>query len=197
MDLSKVKENFEKRGFKVKTFVNTMEANDFFDCEVRGKTVGIGGSMTVKEMGLYEVLKKHNQVYWHMGSGIKEEIVGAKAAEIYISSANALSEDGDIVNIDGFGNRLSAICHGAKKVFIVCGTNKICCSLSEAMFRAKNVAAPKNAQRLSVKTPCAKNADKCYNCGSAERICRVTCIFGRPPTSSEMTVVIINESLGY
>lgn len=196
MDIKSTIDNFNKKGFRASFFEDKNEAKNFIFNLCKESSVGIGGSMTMVELGWYEDLQKRGDTYWHM-FGDRSAISKARNAEIYISSANALSEDGAVINIDGFGNRVSNTMFGAKKVIFVCGINKLAKNIEEAVFRAKNIAAPKNAMRLGKKTPCAVKADKCYNCSSPERICCVTSIMDFPVYSSEIYIVIINENLGY
>ena len=127
------------------------------------------------------------------------EAQNAAAAEYYVSSANALGAGGEIVNIDGRGNRVASTFFGPnrKAVFIVCGENKLAENLEKARWRAKNIAAPLNAKRLGRKTPCAAKGDKCYNCASPERICCATTIMTNPTFCSPCYVIIISGSYGY
>ena len=118
-------------------------------------------------------------------------------ADIYISSVNGISENGEIVNIDNTGNRVAAISYGPKKVYLVVGKNKIAPTLEAAIYRARNIAGPLNAKRLKRKTPCALNADRCYDCNSPERICRNLSVLWDKPTGAEYEIILINEELGY
>lgn len=191
--------NFEKHGFLAKFFETRKEALDYISSQIENTEVGIGGSMTAEELGIYDILtQKNNKIFWHSKEKSRDVIPLANAAPVYICSANALSATGEIVNIDGVGNRVAASAFGlGKRIFFICGINKIEENLEKAIYRAKNVAAPLNAQRLARNTPCAINADKCHNCSSPERICRVTSITTRPPIECEMHLIIINEKLGY
>ena len=96
----------------------------------------------------------------------------AMTADVYVSSANALAESGEIINIDGRGNRVAGTLYGAERLYLVIGKNKLAPTFEDALWRARNIAAPKNAKRLGVKTPCAIRGDHCYDCSSPERICR-------------------------
>lgn len=203
MDKDKLITNLQRKGYKVECFDTSKEAVKFMTDSISGKTVGIGGSMTVKEMGLDTALAENNTVYWHWLPEQVQKLGSQKAvrdmaqtAEIYISSVNALAETGQIVNIDGSGNRISSIAYGHEKVYFIVGINKIAENLDKAIWRARNIAAPLNAQRLNKKTPCAKNADKCYDCSSPERICNGFLILERPMSGMEMTVILVNEDLG-
>lgn len=191
-------ENLTKRGFVPHFFATSDEAKAFFKTELQNKTIGIGGSVSISQLGLYDLLSENNKVYCHSVDKSPNVLENASLAEVYISGANAIAKTGEIVNIDGRGNRVSSIIWGAnrKKVYIVSGTNKVVPELQDAIFRAKNVAAPQNARRLNLKTPCAIKADKCYKCNSPEKICRVLTVLGYP-TSAETHIVLIDENLGY
>ena len=201
MPFDKVKQNLEEKGYKVTVFDSAQDAAEYLDKKIDGKSVGFGGSVTVQEMGLYEKLQSHNEVYSHAkipeGKTKKEIQALANSADIYILSANGLSETGEIINIDGACNRISSSCYGHERVIFVIGKNKLAPTYDEALYRARNIAAPKNAQRLKKNTPCAKNADKCYNCNSPDRICRVLSVFWSKPMVGEFEVVLINEDLGF
>ncbi len=188
---------FEKHGYITHYFANISDANSYFESAIRNKSVGAGGSVTIAQMGLLEILSKTNKVYSHGYSKDPSDIAKAATADVYLTSANAISATGEIVNIDGRGNRISATLNGPSEIYFICGTNKIEPDLTKALWRAKNIAAPKNAQRLRKKTPCAAKADKCYNCASPDRICRATCIYTHPLTSAPAHIVLIDEPLGY
>ncbi len=193
-DMERVRKNLEERGFQTSCFATAKEAADYLDAQIDGATVGIGGSMTIQTMGLSERLSKHNEVIWHWEGG---ELRRAMLADVYLTSVNGLAETGEIVNIDGNCNRVAASMFGPKRVYYVVGINKIAPDFEKALWRARNVAAPKNAQRLGKKTPCAVKADRCYDCKSPERICRGLSVLWRKPTGFEQAeVVLIEEELG-
>lgn len=193
--------NLKKLGYEVSFFNTKEEATKYLDNKIDNKTVGFGGSVTLSEMKLYDALEKHNKVYSHDrlkdGMGVLETRKAATSSSVYISSVNAISELGEIVNIDNTGNRVAAISYGPEYVYLVFGVNKITKTLEDAIYRAKNVAAPLNAKRLNKKTPCAIKADKCYNCQCADRICRNFSILTNKPTGSNYEIIIIGESLGF
>lgn len=201
MMFERVKANLEEKGFKVTVCETAKEAAEYVDSQIDGKTVGIGGSMTVEEMGLYEKLAVHNDVRWHQripqGKTSMEVRLAANAAEIYISSVNGLAETGEIINIDGNCNRVAAIFYGHKKVYLIAGENKLASDYDSALWRARNIASPLNARRLNMKTPCAVNADKCYDCKSPDRICRGLSVLWSKPMTGEFEVVLVKEKLGY
>lgn len=188
-----------RHGFKASYFEAPEAALDYLKAEINGVSVGMGGSITLKELGLYEILGENNTMHWHWQNAAPDTLAQAMLADVYISSANAVSMAGEIVNIDATGNRVASLAYGPnrKKVFYVVGTNKIVENLEQAVFRAKNTAAPLNAKRLNRKTPCAIKGDHCYKCNSPERICRTTSIVTRPPANCEAHVLIINGDYGY
>lgn len=201
IDFSNLQKQLEKLHYTVKIFENKEDATDYLADSLHGKTIGMGGSVTIGQMGLYEKLKAQNNVLWHLqteeGANIMQVRKDATRAEIYISSVNALSKNGEIVNIDNTGNRVAAATFGCEKVYFVVGQNKIAPDLEQAIFRARNIASPLNAQRLGLKTPCAIKGDKCYDCDSEQRICRNLSIFWKKPTGCDYEIILIKENLGY
>lgn len=199
MNPEQLKKNFNENGFDFLYFLDRQKAADYLLGEIRHTSVGIGGSVTVDELGIYETLSLQNEVFWHwkQGAAVREQ---AKDAEVYITSANALSVTGEIINIDGCGNRVAATLYGPKRVFFVCGINKLAADTESALYRARNIAGPLNARRLGSNTPCAKakGEPRCFNCHSPERICRGELTLTRKPLGIDsMTVILINEKLGY
>lgn len=203
MDFSIIIDKLKKRGYTVSTFETNDAACEYLTKEIHNTTIGFGGSITLKELGLFETLSVNNEVWWHgKGTQLKEYgsdyvIKKAMNTDIYITSANALTESGQIINIDGRCNRISSTLYGHKKVYYIIGKNKIAPTLEKAMWRARNIAAPKNAQRLELDTPCAVKGDKCYDCSSPQRICRGFLILECPPSGAEVEIILINNSLGY
>ncbi len=198
MDIEKLEKNLCKKGFDFAHFQTGAEAADYIAASLSGKSVGIGGSMTVQQLGLYEKLRENNLVIWHLADGKTDEIMlDACNAEVYITSANAVSEQGDILNIDGRGNRLAGTLLRKEKVYIIIGSNKLAPDFEAALERARNVAAPANCKRLGTKTPCAA-AGHCFDCQSPERICNALLVFWRKPYwCDSMEVVLVDEELGY
>ena len=192
--LKKLEQNLHVRGIQFRYFDTAQAAADYLDRAIDGTSVGIGGSQTVKAMGLSSRLSAHNQVIWHWEGGDLKE---AAQTEVYLSSANALAETGELINIDGNGNRIASTVYGHKRVYFVVGINKLEPSFDQALWRARNVAAPKRAQSMGRKTPCAVRADRCYDCQSPDRICRgLMVIWGKPMAMEQMEVILIGESLG-
>ena len=201
MDFKNIKAKLETLGYDVTCFDTAADAADYLDEEIQDKTVGFGGSVTLEQMGLYDRLALNNDVFYHNrlpgGKTAQEVRLEANAAQIYLSSVNGLAETGEIINIDGSCNRVASILFGHEKVYLIVGENKIAKDYESALWRARNIAAPKNAQRMKAKTPCAKKADKCYNCSSPSRICRALSVLWEPPLRSDVEIVLIHEELGF
>ena len=163
-----------------------------------GSTVTMGGGMSVHETGLVEELKKGN--YDFIDRDAMEDkraaMLAAYDADFFLSSVNAMTEDGVLVNIDGNANRVSAIAQGPKKVIFIVGMNKICSDTDGAMKRARNVAAPINAQRFGLDTPCAKTGS-CMNCKSPDTICCQFLITRYSKHAGRIHVILVNDALGF
>lgn len=167
-----------------------------------GSSVTWGGSMTIRDMGLPDALRERgtlNVLDRDLVEGAEEKqemYVRAFTADVYLTSANAISEDGVIVNIDGNGNRVAAISWGPKKVIFVIGMNKVAQNIPAAIARARGTAAPINAKRLNTNTPC--NVDgACHNCNSPESICCYIHLLRNSRNAERHVVVLVGEDLGY
>ena len=149
MDIETTIRALTGRGFAVQHFATAAEAADYLNGAIDGTTVGIGGSKTIDQLGLYDRLTGHNTVWWHWRTPGFATLDNALTAPVYLSSANAITADGQILNIDGRGNRLAAMVYGiGKTVYIVAGTNKICPDFDSALSRARNTAAVPRARAL-------------------------------------------------
>lgn len=199
MDWDKVTSNLEARGFAVVLCDTAAQAADFLTGAIHGKTVGFGGSMTLDRLGLFQRLSADNQCFWHWKTPGPETVAAAAAAQVYLTSVNALAETGELINIDGGGNRISAAASAKEAVYYVVGQNKIAPDFDQALWRARNVASPLNARRLNRKTPCAQGKElKCYDCQSPERICNGLSVLWRKLSGTKTcTVVLVKEDLGY
>ena len=201
MDFTKVKSALEARGFKVSAFPTAAEAARYLNGQIDGVSVSFGGSVTLEQMGLFESLGQHNEVlsHWHVPADRDPAEIRAKAmtTEVYLPSANGIAETGETVNIGGTGNRVSGMLFGHKKVYFVVGRNKLAPDYDGALWRARNIAAPKNAQRLGTRTPCAARGDRCYDCKSPQRICRGLVVLWEAMKGCETEVVLVDEELGY
>ena len=164
----------------------------------QGASIAMGGAMSAHEIGLVEALKAgdYNFIDRDAMADKRAAMLDAYDADFFLTSANAMTEDGIMVNIDGNANRVSAIAQGPKKVLVIVGMNKICKDLDGAMKRARNVAAPINAQRFGLSTPCAKTG-ACMDCKSPDTICCQFLItrFSRHP--DRIHVILVNDDLGF
>ncbi len=196
MDFSEIKKNLEKKGYAVSCFASKAEAADYLNASIDGVSVASGGSKTVEALGLADMLRTHNDWHWHWEGADRMDAI---ATDVYLSSVNGMAKTGEIVNIDGMGNRLAGTLFGHKKLYFIVGRNKIEETLDKAIWRARNVAAPLNAKRFQVKTPCvAHGGGKCFDCKSPERICKALLVLWERPTGIPGTeVVLIDEDLGF
>ena len=166
------------------------------------QSIGVGGSLTVRELGILEKLEAEGHtLYNHWKPGLSKENIleirkSQMTSDLFLSSANAITLNGELVNIDGIGNRVNSTNFGPGKVILVVGYNKIVEDVQEAIKRIKNVAAPLNARRLNIDVPCAK-AGKCVDCNSPNRICRVIVIHERKPSLTDILIILVGEELGF
>ncbi|NBI06808.1 lactate utilization protein [Senegalia massiliensis] len=193
--------NLENNGFQVEYFDNINIAKDYLLSKIDIETdVGIGGSMTIFDSKIHEeLIKKGNKVYWHWlcDSENKNTVLrNASNSNIYLSSSNAITSEGKLINIDGVGNRVTSMVYGHDKVYILVGINKIVENNEEAINRIKEVTCPKNAERLNLNTPC-RHTGKCNDCNSLDRMCNVTVILEKKPMKTDIEIIIINQKLGY
>ena len=163
-----------------------------------GSSVTMGGAMSAHEIGLVNALKEGNYNFIDRDAmaDTRAAMLAAYDADFFLTSANAMTSDGEMVNIDGNANRVSAIAQGPKKVLVIVGMNKICGDLDGAMKRARNVAAPINAQRFGLSTPCAKTG-ACMNCKSPDTICCQFLITRFSRHADRIHVILVNDSLGF
>ncbi|MBS6516575.1 MAG: lactate utilization protein [Clostridium sp.] len=197
MNQEVLKKNFEGHQFKTSFFETKEQAAEYLKAQIKGQRVAFGGSVTLQEMGLFDVLSEENEVIWHWNKPGTETLAEAREAQIYITSVNGVAETGELVNIDGTGNRVAQTLYGPEKVYFVVGMNKIEKDLNAALSRARNVAAPLNAQRLKTNTPCSRTGERCFDCISEARICRATVILERPTYGVKAEILFVNEELGY
>lgn len=201
MEAAKIREALLRKGYAFSGFQSAEEAAVYLDNKIDKKTVGFGDSATLLSMEMYKRLSGHNQVFdpQHCAAGesFLDTAKRCLTTEIYLTSVNAISEAGELVNIDGTGNRVAGSLFGHEKVYFVVGVNKVVPTLEDAIWRARNIAAPRNAKRLKLKTPCAKKGDRCHDCSSHERICNGMVIHFKKMNDMDMEVILINEQLGY
>ena len=163
-----------------------------------GASVGMGGCMSAKEIGLTDALRsgRYDFIDRDATPNKREAMLATYDADYFITSANAMTEDGVIINIDGNANRVSAIAHGPRYVVFIVGMNKVCKDVDHAMKRARNVAAPINTQRFNLSTPCTKTGS-CMNCKSPDTICCQILITRYSRHEGRIHVILVNEELGY
>lgn len=194
-------QNLNQRGFHAARFASIEEANKAVLDVIGTGSVGIGGTRTVADMGLFDAIHAHgNRLLCHTFADPNEKQDVRKLAlnaDCYLSGTNAITEDGRIVNIDGTGNRVAAMLFGPEKVIIVAGKNKVVKDFNEAIRRTKEDCCPKNARRLGKKTPCALTG-KCMDCRPPERMCNVTVTLEYPTRNvKSFYVFLVEQELGW
>jgi hypothetical protein len=198
-------EALKKRDFSALYVENQARAKEIVLQEIpAGATVGVGGSVTIRDMGILADLKgRGNRIidHWVTASLFSEENFQLRRAQqtcdVFITSTNAVTLDGVLVNIDGGGNRVNAMGFGPKKAIVVAGVNKIVPDLEGALRRIKEVTVPMNCKRINSSPPCIL-AGKCVDCRVPQRVCRITTIIEwKPPFFSDYLIIIVGESLGY
>lgn len=195
--------NLKKNHFEPYYFATKQEAIDFLTSQINGKSVGLGDSQTLWDLQVYDVLRKTNDItdpqHKLPNESFKHAAKRTLLRDVFITSVNALATTGEMVNIDGSGNRVAGSLFGSDEVYFVLGTNKITPDLVSAIDRARHVAAPLNGIRKAGKTPCAIKQDgQCYDCSSPDRICNaLTVYYKKMRNVNRMVVIIINEELGF
>lgn len=200
---NKVVEALKENYFDAVYFEDSMQAKQYIlDNLKQGTKVAFGGSMTIKSMGIKEEAAKKKCVVFDHGEAsltpeeklkvMRQELI----SDVFLCSSNAVTLQGELVNIDGAGNRVAAMTFGPEKVIIVVGINKIVMDEDEAFKRLKQIACPKNSIRLEKSNPCTKTG-VCVDCKSQNRICRVYSVIKRRPSHSNITIIVVGENLGY
>lgn len=201
MNINKTIKSFKEKGYMISFFEKVEDATSYLKKQINNTTVGFGDSATLLSIDLYKILSSNNEVIDPQNlldnCNFLDTAKKCLTTNIYITSANAFSETGELVNIDGTGNRVASSLFGHEKVYFVISTNKLVPTLQDAIWRARNVAAPLNAKRLGLKTPCAKEGNHCFNCSSPDRICNALVIYLDKMDDINMEIVLINEPLGY
>lgn len=200
--LNSVAKALESNGFKAYVVPDREKAKELVVGLIPdGATVGVGGSVTVRELGLIDELEKRGfKVLHHWLKVSLEESLEIRRrvllCDVFLSSSNAITVDGKLVNVDASGNRVAAMIFGPKRVIVVAGRNKIVRDVEEGLSRAKNVAGVANCMRLNYNTPCT-TVGYCVDCKSPERSCNVVVILERRPANSDFHVVLVNDDLGF
>ena len=200
MTLQEAYEALEKKGFRPKMFDSAEAAAEALLSEIpQGATVGVGGSVTIEQLGVEEPLRaRGNAVYWHWRVPSSERYIEtgkAHVADYYLMSANAIGRDGTLYNIDGTGNRIGAMLCGTGKLIVVAGRNKLT-DEEDPFQRVKREACPPNARRLALDTPCSK-LSRCTDCSSKHRMCKISCKLEYPPNGRDMQIWLVDADLGY
>lgn len=191
----------EKKWFDARWFPTVAEAVEaVLELIPEGSSVGAGGSVTLREIGILEKLHaRGDEVVYHRSDMEFEQNMAARKQAIvcryYLSSSNAITMDGELVNTDGIGNRLAGMIFGPETVVVIAGANKLVEDRAEAFSRIRNLAAPANARRLGLDVPCVKTGS-CVDCASPLNICRVTSIISRKPMWTDLKVFLVAEPLG-
>jgi len=196
-------ENLKKHGFDAH-FVKTTDGARVLVLEMIGgfDTFGFGGSDTTRSIGIMEELKKRGKTiydHWQQDLSREEDLeirLQQGRCDCFLCSANAIAATGEVVNVDGIGNRTNGMGFGPKKVVIIAGMNKVAQDLEGALRRVREVAAPMRARSLGMQTPCAETGF-CTDCNAPQRICRITTILHRKPMLTDVTVILINKAMGF
>ncbi len=192
----------KKNGFNAIYASTTQEAVSIaLNLVPKNATVGVGGSVTIRELGIVDTLESRGNVLFdHYKCKTDEEIEAARkgqlTCDVFFASSNALTLDGKLVNIDGMGNRVAAMIYGPGHVILIVGAQKISDNLDQAIARIKTKAAPLNTIRLNRKTPCSVTG-VCHDCNSEDRICNITTIIEKRPKNTPFTVIVVGEEIGY
>ena len=205
IDIEKTIKALERNKFIVHYFETGSEAVTYLKNRIQNKCVAIGDSRTLLEIGVHDALSEVNEDVTDIqrplpGESFRDTALRTMGRDVFLTSVNALAQTGEMVNIDGTGNRIAASLFGSQEVFFVLGINKITPDLASAIYRARNVAAPLNSKKnkKSSLNPCARLEEKCYDCGSPDRICNALTIYYKKMRNMQtMEVIIINESLGF
>ena len=198
-------EALKKRDFNAHYVETRDQAKEMILKEVPpGAIVGVGGSVTIREMKILEDLRARGHKvldHWEIPRSALEESFQMRRAQqvcdVFLTSSNAITLDGQLVNTDGSGNRVNAMTFGPKKAIVVAGVNKIVANLEGALRRIKEIAVPLNCRRLNYSPPCIQ-AGKCVDCRIPQRVCRITTIIEwKPPFFADYLVILVGENLGY
>lgn len=217
-DLLKAREWY--KGLKVERTLEALKKNGFealyaptreeavskvLDFVARGAVVGLGGSVTLRELGLPDILRSRGHEvadHWEAGrrGATSDEVLEIRRkhinSDVFITSTNAVTENGELINTDGGGQRVAAMIFGPKRVVVVAGVNKIVGDLKEGLDRVRNVASPMNARRLNRNTPCVVTG-VCSDCDSPDRICNATTIIHKKMRNTDTAIILVGEKLGY
>ncbi|MCX5815565.1 MAG: lactate utilization protein [Proteobacteria bacterium] len=203
MQIERTIKALKKHNFDARFVPKASDAlGEIFGIIPEGATVGVGGSLTLNQIGFFDEAKNHPIKLMNSAvPGISpEEALKMRRemllADFYLCSSNAVTEDGQLYNIDATGNRVGAMMFGPGKVILVCGVNKIVKDIEDARRRVQEWVAPMNARRLGLKTPCAETGE-CADCSSPQRICNIYTVLARKPLRTDVVVILVGEQLGF
>lgn len=198
-----VVENLKKNNFAVHVAETKEEGAQIVRSLIeKGATIGVGGSVTIDQLEILDGLEADGHlIFNHNKAGLSPQQVldfrrRELTADVFLMSTNALTEKGELVNIDGVGNRVAALAFGPKRVIVVAGTNKIVADVHAGIARIGSVAAPLNNKRLKKDMPCTK-VGHCVDCQLPGRICNITTITKKRPPFTDIQIVLVKEELGY
>ena len=203
LQVKRTMESLKKNNFSAQFVPDAAKAlQEVFAMIPEGASVGVGGSLTLSQIGFFDEAGKRSVKLLNPGTqGVsQEEGVHMRReiflADFFLSSSNAITEDGKLYNIDATGNRVGAMMFGPKNVILVCGVNKIVKNIAEAQAKVQEWVAPMNARRLGMKTPCVETG-QCADCSSPQRICSIYTVIAKKPLRTNMTVLIVGQPLGF
>ena len=201
MQMDLLLKNLNTRRFHAQRVASNEQLRDAVLELIGTRSVGIGGSASVRELGLYDALKaRGNTVYCHTYVEPEQKETmreAAMGADVYLCSANAITQSGVIVNVDGTGNRVSATMFGPRTVIVIAGANKLVEDVESGLLRMRRDCCPKNARRLGVKTPCAATG-VCADCRTSARMCNATVLMEGPTRHvTDFHVLLSEENLGW
>ena len=194
--------NLQKNGFRAHFTASIDEASALtLEIVKNFKSFGFGGSSTTRVMNLPQILESQGKTvfdHWNPPADTTDIEMRLKQgrAECFICSANAISQTGEIINVDGVGNRTNAMTFGCPHVLVIAGINKVAPDLDSGLRRIREIAAPMRAKSLNMDTPCTRNG-LCADCNSPHRICRITTILHKKPVMTDITVIIVNKEIGF
>ena len=201
--LSRTATSLEKNGFKTVRVSDRKEALRWLLSNIPTEAkVGVGGSVTLRDIGVVEALRQRgNTIYEHWERGLssdeRREVMRKQlTCDVFLASSNAVTEMGELLNLDNTGNRVASMIFGPSQVILTVGINKIVEDLAAGLERVRNVAAPMDCKRIGRKTPCVKTG-KCEDCDSPDRLCRAFTIIERLPSRSRITILLVKETLGF
>lgn len=212
MDIEKTVKNLEKNGIKVFTADKKEDVLPIVKSLMRkGESVSNGGSVTLKECGVFDLISGGDYDFIDRtgleGEELRNAYIRAFGCDTYLCSANAVTENGELYNVDGNSNRVACIVYGPRQVIMIVGKNKIVKNLQEAVTRVKTVAAPSNTRRLGCKTPCEKTGEcisiknddsyMCDGCNSPQRVCCNYVVSAKQRHKDRIKLILVNEDLGF